>query len=120
MNIFVRLFVDIFPHLSSRAFAADNRTVIGVQIPGSNKTSYPMTGGWGEYLSDFYSYAQYVGISLAILMILYSAVLYVTSEGDSSKLGTAKEITIGALVGLAMLFMINFLARVIGIEGIAT
>lgn len=89
---------------------------VGVTIPGSNnKTVY---SNWGEYISDIYIFAQYIGVSLAILMIVYSGFLYVTSEGDSSKINTAKEITIGALIGLAMLFMLNFLAKLLGVTGI--
>jgi hypothetical protein len=109
-----QLLVWIIIDFTNRATAAN--VPVGVNIPGSNKTVYK---DWGEYVSDIYSFAQYIGISLAILMIVYSGFLYVTSEGDSSKLNTAKEITIGALIGLAMLFMINFLAKLLGVEGIS-
>jgi hypothetical protein len=103
--------------------ATSTSTSIGVPIPTTDSNGSLINGpssysSWGAYLSDIYKFAQYVGVFLAILMIVYAAVIYITSQGDTGKIGTAKEYLIGALVGLALLFLINYLARVMNISGI--
>jgi hypothetical protein len=119
MESFISFCLEIISRLTEKAAALN--VAVGVNIPyATHNNGVGTYSSWGNYLSDIYHFAQYIGVSLAILMIVYSGILYVTSEGDSSKLGTAKEITIGALVGLAMLFMINYLAKLLGVTGIAT
>lgn len=114
MDILTRLFSVIV----NTAVAADVNVGVKIPLGPNNAGASNSYSTWEAYISDIYTFAQYIGVTLAVLMIVYSGILYVTSEGDSTKLSTAKEITIGALIGLAMLFMINFLAKVLGIDRI--
>lgn len=98
--------------------AANESTKIGINIPGATRMTAGGYSSWQNYLSDIYGFALDIGFSLAVLMIVYSAILYLTSQGDSSKINTAKEFTMGALVGLAMLYMVGVLAKLLGIQGI--
>lgn len=111
--MFLSVFKAFFRPIE-RALAAD--TPVGLPIPTGTRATGGSYSNFESYVSDIYSFAQYVGVALAIMMIVYAGILYTTSAGDSNKLNTAKEIAIGALIGLAMLFMLNFLARLLGVS----
>lgn len=82
----------------------------GVNIPGStNITNY------STYMSAVLKYAVNVGFLLAFLMIIFSGIKYMLSQGNQSKIEDAKEMLIGAVIGFAMLLMINIILRVLGI-----
>lgn len=85
---------------------------VGVPIPGSGKTSYTQ---WNQYLSDFFKFAETVGVSLGVLMIVWAGYLYMFSAGDSTKLNSAKEYLLGAVIGLALLYLINYISLLLGI-----
>ncbi len=70
---------------------------------------------WNEYFSDFYKFALIVGASLGILMIVWAGYLYMFSAGDATKMNAAKEYILGAIIGLALLYLINYLAALLGI-----
>jgi len=107
-----------------RALAVDNtNTTLGVGIPKDPANPDNVTksyGSWQEYISDIYRLALYLGATLAFIMIIYAGFEYIGSGGDSTKIGRAKEYLVGALIGLAMLYLINYLATVLGIKGIVT
>lgn len=105
--------------LAQTVHADNNVTSVGINIPGANHMTGSGYSSWQNYLSDIYRFSLNIGSSLAVLMIVYSGILYLTSRGDSTKINTAKEYTIGALIGLAMLYMIKFLSTVLGVGGIA-
>lgn len=104
--------------------APSTNTSAGVAIPtGYDKNNKITTtqnsfNSWGDYLSAVYRFAEYIGFALATLMIVYGGVMYVTSQGDGGKIGTAKEYVIGALVGMALLYLVNVLAKYLNITGI--
>lgn len=54
---------------------------------------------------------SYVAGFLAIVMILVSGFKYITSGGDSNKVGSAKNTLIFALVGIAIAAMAQFIAH---------
>jgi len=99
-------------------------TSAGVGIPTGFDKDSKITNttnsfnSWGDYLSAVYRFAEYIGFALATLMIVYGGIMYVTSQGDSGKIGTAKEYVIGALVGMALLYLVNVLAKYLNISGI--
>lgn len=58
----------------------------------------------GEYLTAIYNYALKIGGILAAVMLMAGGVMWLISGGNSSQLGTAKEIITGSIIGLVLLF----------------
>ncbi|MFH1522826.1 MAG: hypothetical protein ABIE43_03335 [Patescibacteria group bacterium] len=58
--------------------------------------------------------------SLALLMFIYGGIMFLVSAGNSEKVTQAKQIIVGAVVGLAIVFasymIITFVAQSLGIE----
>jgi hypothetical protein len=67
--------------------------------------TYQCKVNWlGEYLTWIYNYAlKIIGI-LAAVMLMAGGVLWLISGGDAGKVGQAKEIITGSIVGLIILF----------------
>jgi len=112
-----------------RVFAEDqpttatdsNSTSVGIGLPKNPSDPTSVTtkySSWQDYISDIYRLALYLGATLAFIMIIYAAFEYIGSGGDSTKINKAKEYLVGALIGLAMLYLINYLAYVLNIQGI--
>lgn len=51
---------------------------------------------------------------LAFLVFIIAGYIYITSQGDQAKVGLAKELIIGAITGILLLFLINVLRNQIG------
>ncbi|MFA5024769.1 MAG: hypothetical protein WC523_07530 [Patescibacteria group bacterium] len=103
--------------------AEDSSTSVGIGLPKNPSDPTTVTtkySSWQDYISDIYRLALYLGATLAFIMIIYAAFEYIGSGGDSAKINKAKEYLIGALIGLAMLYLINYLAYVLNIQGIET
>ncbi len=58
----------------------------------------------GEYLTAIYNYALKIGGILAAVMLMAGGVMWLISGGDAGKVGTAKEIISGSIIGLVLLF----------------
>lgn len=56
-----------------------------------------------EYVQELYKWSIGAGIALAVIMLIYAGYTMVTSAGDPSKVGFAKEVIVGSLSGLALL-----------------
>lgn len=54
-----------------------------------------------------------LGILLAAIMIVIGGIMYATSQGDPQKTGRAKELIVGALVGLAILLTAGYIVKAI-------
>jgi len=58
--------------------------------------------------------------SLALLMFIYGGVMFLISSGNSEKVTQAKQIIIGAVIGLVIVFtsymIISFAAQALGIK----
>ncbi len=52
---------------------------------------------------------------VAVLMIIYAGYIYLTSQGSSDKIGTAKDILVGVITGIVLLFTIGIILKTIGI-----
>ena len=65
-------------------------------------------------LSSIFSFALKLGAALTALMIIYAGYKYMTSQGNPTATGEAKEIIIGSLSGFAMLLLIYLLLNVLG------
>ena len=44
-----------------------------------------------------------IGVILAVIVIVYAGIVYASSQGQPDKLGLAKELIVGALIGLFIL-----------------
>ncbi|MFA5926697.1 MAG: hypothetical protein WCT32_05690 [Patescibacteria group bacterium] len=89
------------------------RSAVEVGLPpSSGRTSYT----YKEYVEAIYNFSIGLGTSLATLMIVYAGYKYLTSAGNQSAIGDAKEIATGALLGLAVLILIKFILNFIGLD----
>ena len=69
--------------------------------------AYTGTGIYQQYMTDLYGFSIQLGSSLAVVMIIYAGYKYLTSQGNQTALNDAKEILIGALLGLAILLLVR-------------
>jgi len=53
---------------------------------------------------------------LALIMVIYAGYIYMTSQGNPEALGRAKDILIGVVVGIILLFTIEIIIRQIGLK----
>jgi len=81
-----------------------------VSIPGSNFQAGATTtfsersiGYIGQYISGFYNYAMAIVGILAVIVLMIAGVIWLTSGGNPNKVGQAKDLISGALVGLGLL-----------------
>ena len=58
----------------------------------------------GEYLTAIYNYALKIGGILATVMLMAGGIMWLISGGDVGKIGTAKDIISGSIIGLVLLF----------------
>lgn len=73
-----------------------------------------------SYILEFYKYALRLGAILSILMIIYAGYLYVFSQGDTSKLGQAKEVLTGTLLGFLLLLTVGIILNFLGLPSFGT
>lgn len=67
--------------------------------------------GLSQYMDKFYPWAISVCSGLAIIMLIYSGYLYVTSAGNVEQVNKAKEFIVGALSGLALLVLASLVFK---------
>lgn len=71
----------------------------------------------GAYVTLLYQWAIPFGSGLAVLVIIYAGYLYATSGGNPDSLKQAKDLIIGALVGLALIILAGIILKnVIGVN----
>lgn len=67
----------------------------------------PAYAQFDEVTQKFYEYYKGlivpIGIVLAVVVIVYAGIVYASSQGQPDKLGLAKELIVGALIGLFIL-----------------
>lgn len=56
-----------------------------------------------SYVTNFYNWSIGFGLALAVSMFVYAGYIMVTSAGDPSRVGFAKEIIVGSLAGITLL-----------------
>ena len=79
------------------------------------KTEFGSVSDLGQYLSIIFDWALPIAAALAVAIIIYSGIIYVTSGGNQETINKAKEYLIGALTGLALLFLIRLLISTLGL-----
>ena len=74
-------------------------------------------GSIGKLVTILYEWMIPLGTALAVLVIIYAGYLYATSQGNPDSVKTAKDLIIGALVGLALIILAGVILRnVIGVQ----
>lgn len=96
-----------------RAYAYTIGVPIAKDAKGNPITEY---SSFTAYFLDLVKLATTIAIALAILVIVWGAFKYTTSGGDDTKAKDGKDIIVGALVGLALLFLIKIIVPIIGIQ----
>lgn len=78
----------------------------------------PTEFGPAENLGDYVNLIlpSLIGVlgSIAFLVFIIAGYIYMTSQGDQAKIGLAKELMIGAITGILLLFLIGVLKNQIG------
>ena len=97
--------------LIDRAYAVN----VGLCIPNASgcKSSF---ANFGAYIMAILEFAKRVGTVVVILSIIYGGYVYLTSQGDSAKLNTAKDRVGGAILGYILLLLIGAILHYIGID----
>ena len=83
-----------------------------IQIPGLDYelASYDSKSGkmssdlLARYIQALYSYGLGIAGIIAAIVLMAAGVLWITSAGDSGKIGQAKELIFGTLIGIVILF----------------
>ena len=77
-------------------------------------TEFGFVCDFGDFVNKFLPFLIGILGGIAFLMMIIAGYIYITSQGDQTKVGLAKEIIIGVLVGIALLFLIGVIMRQIG------
>lgn len=67
------------------------------------------------FVNEFYPWAITVSSGLAVIMLIYSGYLYVTSAGNTEQITKAKDYISSALFGLAFLILASLIFKTIGV-----
>ena len=100
----------IFENLKARAA----EVAVGICPDGTSGVGCSKTYNIHTYFADIYSYAFKLGSVLVILMLIYGGYVYMTSQGDSTKLNTAKDRVVGAVLGYLLLYVLGAIMKYIG------
>lgn len=68
-----------------------------------------------EFFGNFYPWVITMSIGLAVIMLIYSGYLYVTSAGNTEQINNAKGYIVGALSGLAFLILASLIYRTLSV-----
>jgi len=63
------------------------------------------TDSFTELIRDIIDWLVAIGIGVAVIMIIYSGLLFMTAAGDEEKVTKAKKALTWSLIGLAVLIM---------------
>ncbi len=70
---------------------------------------------YGSYVHAIYGFALQLGGTLTVLMIIYAGYIYMTSQGDNTKINTAKDIFMGTLLGFVLLLTLGLILDFLGL-----
>lgn len=77
-------------------------------------TEFGPAGDLGAYVNLILPAVTKILGSIAFLVFIIAGYIYMTSQGDQAKVGLAKELIIGAITGILLLFLISVLKNQIG------
>lgn len=82
---------------------------------GSGGGTTPPPPGGGEFgIGDLRSLIEYIAVGAAVLMIVIGGFEWMTSAGDPSKIGSAKEKIYSAILGLVIIGLAETIAYLVG------
>jgi|GEM_PF-2488160 len=84
---------------------------IGAPFPGE-----PTNVTFEAHTFYIFKWAASIGSLLAMLMIIYAGIKYMSSGGNPQVLEDAKETIVGSLIGLGMIILAYFLLKTIGVN----
>ena len=80
-------------------------------------TEFGEVANLGEYISGIFKWVIGIAGGLAVIMLIYAGYLYTTSQGNPDNLTLAKDIIIGVVTGIILLFLIEvILVKTIGVQ----
>ncbi|MEI6039955.1 MAG: hypothetical protein WCP93_01235 [Candidatus Berkelbacteria bacterium] len=80
-------------------------------------TDFGTVGNIGDYISQFFKWGLPILDGLAIAIFMYAGYLYMTSQGSQENITTAKDLMMGVVLGLLLLYTAQaLLTNVIGIR----
>jgi len=80
---------------------------------GGSLPNFLQTRDFSTLVNRLAGYLLMVGIPIAVIMVLYAAVLFLTSGGNEEKVKTAKKALTWAIVGTAVLLVAKGLISLI-------
>lgn len=97
-----------------------SETALGVPIPiyekgGGFSLKYCATN-MADYMMTIYNFLVVIAVISAILMVIYGGYMYMLSAGNAQKVVAAKEIILGAIVGLLLLLAAGVIVSTIGVN----
>lgn len=104
--LIVLLAMLLLPSLPLTANASDPETIEGkvtLISPLGEKTINVRDGGLGGYINNLYFYAIGLGALLAMAVIIFGAIKYMTEGGNSFMQSEAKSWVFGGVLGLVLL-----------------
>lgn len=69
-----------------------------------------------DYVNRIIGWSYIVIPGLAVIMIIYAGYIYMTSQGNPERVNLAKEIIIGVITGIALLFLIRIILSTVGVQ----
>lgn len=104
-------------NITSSAKAAECVPPTGPCPAGQVATDCGCVSNIGEYVNNLLNWVLIAVGGLAVVMFIYAGYMYVTSQGNPEALTKAKDIIIGVITGIILLFVIKLiLVNTIGIN----
>lgn len=75
------------------------------------QTDFGPASNLSDYLRTFFAWAVPITASVAVLMVIYAGYLYMTSQGNQENITLAKDLIVGIVVGVLLLFTIQILLK---------
>ena len=97
---------------------ADGQIQLGLPLPEKVGNKFQLkycATNLPDYMKTIYDFLIVIASLSAVISIIIGGYMYISSSGEPAKINTAKEIIIGALVGLALLISAGFIMNTIGI-----
>src|SRR3989338_10606446 len=86
-----------------------------IKLKKSIETITNTAGDFGSnILQWFIALGLTIGVFLAVFMIIWSGIQWITSEGDKTKLQAAKTRLTYSIIGLLVIFLSFFIVNIIG------
>jgi len=90
--------------------------VVKANAPAPSPTSLPnpiSATSFADLIGDIITWIVNIGVSVAVIMIVYSALLFMTAAGSEEKVSKAKKALTWSLIGLAVLLSSRALIELI-------